>query len=201
MALLQLVPGSIDAILTKKRVADMEPLFETGNLVCDLETIQSAGDTLLLASFKRFCRGDWGDVKPEKKIANDGALKGKWDELLGIYPNATRSHYLYILTRGDREGLRTVMGWQPVSAPAEKIEAQPTPSASVVTLNQNQVRYIEREFEKIESRNVWLMAGAAILGGILIGSKPSVGLPLLAAGTIVYGLVKIPDLVAPSYDR
>ena len=61
----------------------------------------------IAAALRRHAAGDWGDVTPDDRAANDAALKSG-ERLLSVYRSATGTTF-WVLTEADRSATTVLL--------------------------------------------------------------------------------------------
>lgn len=75
-------------------------MFHLGKVVATPGVLNAVPKSYIYAALGRHLRGDWGDVCPEDKAANDNALRDG-ERLLSVYHTKDKVKF-YIITEWDR---------------------------------------------------------------------------------------------------
>ena len=75
-------------------------MFHLGKVVATPGVLKAVPNSVIYAALGRHLRGDWGDVCPEDKAANDSALRDG-ERLLSVYHTKDEVEF-YIITEWDR---------------------------------------------------------------------------------------------------
>ena len=78
----------------------MPASFQLGKIVITRAAIAEVSPDDIFIAVRRHALGDWGNVEPEDRQANDDALQGS-DRLLSSYQSARQIEF-WILTEWDR---------------------------------------------------------------------------------------------------
>ena len=71
-----------------------------GRIVATPAALGTVSQPDIVAALRRHAVGDWGDVTPDDRAANDDALRSG-ERLLSVYQSATGSTF-WVLTEADR---------------------------------------------------------------------------------------------------
>ena len=71
-----------------------------GRIVATPAALGTVSQPDIVAALRRHASGDWGDVDPDDRAANDDALKSG-ERLLSVYQSATGTTF-WVLTEADR---------------------------------------------------------------------------------------------------
>ena len=77
--------------------AEIVPL---GRIVTTPAALSTVSQPDIVAALRRHAAGDWGDVTPDDRAANDEALKSG-ERILSVYQSATGTTF-WVLTEADR---------------------------------------------------------------------------------------------------
>ena len=78
-----------------------EPKFvPLGRTVATPAALGTVSQPDIVAALRRHAAGDWGDVTPDDRAANDNALKSN-ERILSVYRSATGTTF-WVLTEADR---------------------------------------------------------------------------------------------------
>lgn len=83
--------------------SNLPPCFRlnTGRLLSTPGALSDFGEVFRLACLARHVRGDWGDLDPEDRAANDAACRDG-ARILSAYVDSTTGRKLWIITEADR---------------------------------------------------------------------------------------------------
>ena len=68
---------------------------------------ESRKSLILVAALRRHAAGDWGEVDPDDRAANDDALRSG-ERLLSVYQSATGTTF-WVLTEADRSATTVLL--------------------------------------------------------------------------------------------
>ncbi len=71
-----------------------------GRIVATPAALGAVSQPDIVAALRRHAVGDWGDVTPDDRAANDDALKSG-ERILSVYQSATGTTF-WVLTEADR---------------------------------------------------------------------------------------------------
>ncbi len=71
-----------------------------GRIVATPAALGTVSQPDIVAALRRHASGDWGDVDPDDRAANDDALRSG-ERLLSVYRSATGTTF-WVLTEADR---------------------------------------------------------------------------------------------------
>ena len=71
-----------------------------GQVVATPAALETVSQPDIVAALRRHAVGDWGDVTPDDRAANDDALKSG-ERILSVYRSATGTTF-WVLTEADR---------------------------------------------------------------------------------------------------
>ena len=75
-------------------------LVPLGRTVATPAVLGTVSQPDIVAALRRHAAGDWGDVTPDDRAANDDALKSN-ERILSVYQSATGTTF-WVLTEADR---------------------------------------------------------------------------------------------------
>ncbi len=78
----------------------VKPKFELGSVFATANAIATFANEILLACLNRHAAGDWGDLDPEDRRANDSAV-ASGGRVFSAY-NIPESRRLWVITEHDR---------------------------------------------------------------------------------------------------
>ena len=78
-----------------------------GHIVATPAALGAVSQPDIVAALRRHAVGDWGDVTPEDRAANDDALKSG-ERLLSVYQSATGTTF-WVITEADRSATTVLL--------------------------------------------------------------------------------------------
>ncbi len=78
-----------------------------GQIVATPAALGAVSQPDIVAALRRHAAGDWGDVTPDDRAANDDALKSG-ERLLSVYRSATGTTF-WVLTEADRSATTVLL--------------------------------------------------------------------------------------------
>ena len=78
-----------------------------GRLVATPAALAALSQADIVAALRRHAVGDWGDVEPDDRAANDDALKSG-DRLLSVYFSGTGTKF-WVITEADRSSTTVLL--------------------------------------------------------------------------------------------
>lgn len=78
-----------------------------GQIVATPAALGAVSQPNIVAALRRHAAGDWGDVTPDDRAANDDALKSG-ERILSVYRSATGTTF-WVLTEADRSATTVLL--------------------------------------------------------------------------------------------
>jgi len=78
-----------------------------GQIVATPAALGTVSQPDIVAALRRHAAGDWGDVTPDDRAANDDALKSG-ERILSVYRSATGTTF-WVLTEADRSATTVLL--------------------------------------------------------------------------------------------
>ena len=78
-----------------------------GQTVATPATLGAVSQPDIVAALRRHASGDWGEVDPDDRAANDDALRSG-ERLLSVYQSATGTTF-WVLTEADRSATTVLL--------------------------------------------------------------------------------------------
>ena len=78
-----------------------------GQIVATPAALGAVSQPDIVAALRRHAAGDWGDVTPDDRAANDDALKSG-ERILSVYQSATGTTF-WVLTEADRSATTVLL--------------------------------------------------------------------------------------------
>jgi hypothetical protein len=78
-----------------------------GSIVATPAVLETLTRADIVTALRRHAAGDWGDVTPDDRNANDAALRSG-DRLLSVYSSATGTKF-WVLTEADRSSTTVLL--------------------------------------------------------------------------------------------
>ena len=82
-------------------------LVPLGRIVATPAALGTVSQPDIVAALRRHAVGDWGDVTPDDRAANDDALKSG-ERILSVYRSATGTTF-WVLTEADRSATTVLL--------------------------------------------------------------------------------------------